>query len=44
MGPSGVLGRTWPTGTSVIWVAILLLVFLLLYYASTPLTGGPPPQ
>ncbi|MXW56129.1 MAG: Na(+)/H(+) antiporter subunit D, partial [Gemmatimonadales bacterium] len=36
MGPSGVLGRTWPTGTSVIWVAILLLVFLLLYYASTP--------
>ena len=43
MGPSGVLGRTWPTGTSVIWVAILLLVFLLLYYASTPLTGAPPP-
>ncbi|MCZ0934825.1 MAG: Na(+)/H(+) antiporter subunit D [Gemmatimonadetes bacterium] len=43
MGPSGVLGRTWPTGTAVIWVAILLLVFLLLYYASTPLTGGPPP-
>ena len=43
MGPTGVLGRTWPTGTSVIWVAILLLVFLLLYYASTPLTGAPPP-
>ncbi|MCY3699434.1 MAG: Na(+)/H(+) antiporter subunit D [Gemmatimonadetes bacterium] len=42
MGPSGVLGRTWPTGTAVIWVAILLLVFLLLYYASTPLTGAPP--
>ena len=33
MGPSGVLARTWPTGTSVIWVAILLGVFLLLYYA-----------
>ncbi|MYC89117.1 MAG: Na(+)/H(+) antiporter subunit D [Gemmatimonadales bacterium] len=43
MGPSGVLGRTWPTGTSVIWVAILLLVFLLLYYASTPLTDTFPP-
>ena len=43
MGPSGVLGRTWPTGTNVIWVAILLLVFLLLYYASTPVTSGPPP-
>ena len=33
MGPPGVLARTWPTGTSVIWVAILLGVFLLLYYA-----------
>ncbi len=33
MGPGGVLARTWPTGTSVIWVAILLTVFLLLYYA-----------
>ena len=33
MGPRGVLGRTWPTGTSVIWVAILLGLFLLLYYA-----------
>ena len=42
-GPSGVLGRTWPTGTNVIWVAILLLVFLLLYYASTPFTSVPPP-
>ena len=44
MGPRGVLGRTWPTGTNVIWVAILLLVFLLLYYASTPVTSVPPPQ
>jgi len=43
MGPSGVLGRTWPTGTNVIWVAILLLVFLLLYYASTPGTSALPP-
>ena len=42
MGPTGVLGRTWPTGTNVIWVAILLLVFLLLYYASTPVTSAPP--
>ena len=43
MGPSGVLGRTWPTGVSVIWVAILLLVFLLLYYATTPVTNALPP-
>ena len=42
-GPTGVLGRTWPTGTNVIWVAILLLVFLLLYYASTPVASVPPP-
>ncbi|WP_419166431.1 Na(+)/H(+) antiporter subunit D [Candidatus Palauibacter sp.] len=33
MGPSGVLARTWPTGASVIWVAVLLGVLLLLYYA-----------
>ncbi|WP_419161945.1 Na(+)/H(+) antiporter subunit D [Candidatus Palauibacter sp.] len=33
MGPQGVLARTWPTGTSVIWVAVLLGVLLLLYYA-----------
>ena len=33
VGPPGVLARTWPTGTSVIWVAILLGVFLFLYYA-----------
>ncbi|MXX69167.1 MAG: Na(+)/H(+) antiporter subunit D [Gemmatimonadales bacterium] len=42
MGPTGVWGRTWPTGTNVIWVAILLLVFLLLYYASTPVASVPP--
>ena len=32
MGPDGALGRTWPTGVSVIWVAILLVIFLILYY------------
>ena len=28
MGHTGVMARTWPTGTSVIWVAILLGLFL----------------
>lgn len=31
-GPQGVLARTWPTGSMVLWVAILLVSFLLLYY------------
>jgi multicomponent Na+:H+ antiporter subunit D len=31
-GPSGVLARTWPTGSMVLWVAILLASYLLLYY------------
>lgn len=29
-GPSATLGRTWPTGSMVMWVAILLALFLLL--------------
>jgi multicomponent Na+:H+ antiporter subunit D len=32
-GPEGVLARTWPTGSTVLWVAILLVVYLLIYYA-----------
>ena len=31
-GPRGVLARTWPTGSMVLWVAVLLTAFLLLYY------------
>jgi multicomponent Na+:H+ antiporter subunit D len=31
-GPRGVLARTWPTGSMVTWVAVLLTAFLLLYY------------
>ncbi|MEO8164238.1 MAG: Na(+)/H(+) antiporter subunit D, partial [Betaproteobacteria bacterium] len=31
-GPDGVLARTWPTGSMVLWVAILLASYLLLYY------------
>ncbi len=32
-GPQGVLARSWPTGSMVIWVAVLLGLSLLLYYA-----------
>lgn len=31
-GPQGALARTWPTGSTVLWVAILLAGCLLLYY------------
>ncbi len=31
-GPQGVLARTWPTGSTVLWVALLLGVTLFLYY------------
>ncbi|NIR61735.1 MAG: Na(+)/H(+) antiporter subunit D, partial [Gammaproteobacteria bacterium] len=31
-GPQGTLARTWPTGSMVLWVAILLAVFLVAYY------------
>ncbi|MEE2803424.1 MAG: Na(+)/H(+) antiporter subunit D [Pseudomonadota bacterium] len=32
-GPHGTLARTWPTGSMVLWVAILLAASLLLYFA-----------
>jgi multicomponent Na+:H+ antiporter subunit D len=32
LGPHGILARTWATGQTVLWVAILLGVFLILYY------------
>jgi multicomponent Na+:H+ antiporter subunit D len=31
-GPEGILARTWPTGSTVLWVAILLAAYLLVYY------------
>jgi len=31
-GPQGVLARTWPTGSMVLWVAILLAAYLVMYY------------
>ncbi|MDH5454077.1 MAG: Na(+)/H(+) antiporter subunit D, partial [Paracoccaceae bacterium] len=31
-GPDGVMARTWPTGSTALWVAILLSVYLLLSY------------
>jgi len=31
-GPQGALARTWPTGSTVLWVAVLLCVTLFLYY------------
>ena len=32
VGPKGILGSTWTTGTMVLWAAILLGVYLLVYY------------
>ena len=31
-GPNGILGRTWSTGGTVLWVAVLLGFYLILYY------------
>lgn len=31
-GPQGILSRTWPTGSMVLWVAVLLAASLLVYY------------
>jgi multicomponent Na+:H+ antiporter subunit D len=31
-GPQGILARTWPTGSMVLWVAVILAGSLLLYY------------
>ena len=32
-GPRGILARTWATGSTVLWVAVLLWIYLLLYFA-----------
>ena len=31
-GPGGIHARTWPTGNMVLWVAIMLASYLILYY------------
>ena len=31
-GPEGALARTWPTGSTALWVAVLLAGFLVIYY------------
>ncbi len=31
-GPQGILARTWPTGSSALWIAVLLGTYLLFYY------------
>ena len=31
-GPQGYLARTWPTGSMVLWVAVLLSTCLIFYY------------
>ena len=31
-GPQGVLARAWPTGSTVLWVTVMLAAFLVLYY------------
>jgi multicomponent Na+:H+ antiporter subunit D len=31
-GREGVLARTWPTGSMVLWIAVLLCIYLVLYY------------
>jgi multicomponent Na+:H+ antiporter subunit D len=31
-GPKGILARTWPLGSMVMWVAVLLFLYLILYY------------
>jgi multicomponent Na+:H+ antiporter subunit D len=33
-GPGGALARTWPTGSTALWVAVLLGGLLVLYYAA----------
>ncbi len=32
-GPEGPLARTWPTGSMVLWIAILLACYLVFYYS-----------
>ena len=31
-GPEGLLARTWPTGSTVLWVAVLLALYMIFYF------------
>lgn len=31
-GPEGMLARTWPTGSTVLWVAVLLALYMIFYF------------
>lgn len=31
-GPEGVLARTWPTGSTVLWVAVLLVLYMAFFF------------
>ena len=31
-GPQGIFARTWATGSTVLWVAVLLAAYLIVYY------------
>ena len=31
-GPEGLLARTWPTGSTVLWVAVLLALYMVFYF------------
>jgi len=31
-GPRGIFSRTWPTGATVMWIGVLLVVYLLINY------------
>jgi len=31
-GPEGALARTWPTGSTVLWVAVLLALYMIFYF------------
>jgi len=31
-GPDGILARTWPTGSMIMWVAVLLAAYLVFYF------------
>jgi multicomponent Na+:H+ antiporter subunit D len=32
-GPEGALARSWPTGSTVLWVAVLLALYMIFYFA-----------
>jgi multicomponent Na+:H+ antiporter subunit D len=41
-GRTGLFGRTWPTGSMALWMAVLLGGALILYYLRAPLPAPRP--